>query len=612
MFYVIRENWYTTEDYQQRNKAMSTSKNIDDLISAAQATGSRLQISSEEVEGKLQEKMEELEQKKKEEITRLQAEGSGLGYISLKGFPVAPEALSLISESEARRLEVVCFFSTDRELRLGAVHPESPEVFSLLKHLEEEHQKSGGLYQISAGSLAAALKLYATLPHPKKFDDGIEISAADLDKYQAEIKSFRDLHEQIQHVSTTDLLTTVTAVALKSDASDIHIEAEQDDIKIRFRIDGFLHDVAVLSKKLWPKVISRVKLLARLKLNITDIPQDGRFTIYLKDEFIDVRVSTVPTTYGESVVMRLLMSSATGFDLEDLGLVGQTYEILKEQIDRPNGMILNTGPTGSGKTTTLYAILKKLNKPELKIITLENPIEYRLKGVIQSQVETSDTTVVEDASSAASHGKKRHYTYAVALKSVLRQDPDVVMVGEIRDKETTEIAIQAALTGHLLLSTLHTNTASGAVPRLISMEAKPFLLAPSLNIVIGQRLVRRICPHCKEQYVPPTNVLIKAQHIYESLPADKKRQGVSPEAIVLYHGKGCDKCSQIGYKGRIGIFELLAMSEDIQQSIMASQISESQIEAIGKKHGMITMVQDGILKALEGMTTPEEVFRVID
>ncbi|MBU0964046.1 GspE/PulE family protein [Patescibacteria group bacterium] len=591
----------------------SRDKNIDDLIKMTQRSQGSLQISTEETEEKLQNKMIEIDEKNKEDATRNQAEKNGYNYIFLKGFPVTPEALSLISEKDARSLRAVCFFRTDNEFRIGAINPSDPAISKAKGSIAKDLNANGDLYQISDKSLEEVFKLYAVLPKVKKHEGGIEITEEEIKNYQRELKTFRDLAEKIQHVSMSDLLTIVLASAIQSRASDVHIEAEENDIKIRFRVDGYLHDVAVIQKRYWEKIVNRIKLIAKLKINIVDVPQDGRYTIYLSGEMIDVRVSTVPSAFGESIVMRLLMSTATAFDLDDLGLTGESYKILAKQIRRPNGMILNTGPTGSGKTTTLYAILKQLNKPETKIITLENPIEYRLKGIIQSQVETSELAEEGKESEilTGQSGRKSHYTYAIGLRSVLRQDPDIVMIGEIRDQQTAEISIQAALTGHLMLSTLHTNRAAGAIPRLLSMGAKPFLLAPSLNLIIAQRLVRRVCNDCKQEFTPEPADMTRIKQAVENLPEYRKKE-VDPNAMKFFKGQGCEKCSSIGYKGRIGIFEFITMNQDIQKLILSGQIAESQIQEAAQKDGMVTMVQDGILKSLQGLTTYEEVFRVID
>jgi type II secretory ATPase GspE/PulE/Tfp pilus assembly ATPase PilB-like protein len=390
----------------------------------------------------------------------------------------------------------------------------------------------------------------------------------------------------------TDMVTLIIAAAIKTRASDIHIESEQNSVKIRFRIDGILHDVATLDKKIWPKVIARIKLLAKLKINITERPQDGRFTIFLADEKIDVRVSALPTTYGESVVMRLLMSSAVKLTFEKLGLRGKAYDDLQREIKKPNGMIVTTGPTGSGKTTTMYAILTKLNTPGIKIVTIEDPIEYRLEGISQSQVDVA-----------------KKYTFANGLRSILRQDPDIVMVGEIRDLETADIAINAALTGHVVFSTLHTNDASGTVPRFLSMGVKPFLLAPALNAMIGQRLVRKICPHCKEEAHLDKATLTKAESILKKIPA-KSGYKVETQNLKFYKGAGCPKCQGLGYWNRIGIFEVMTMNPEVEQLTLTGQVSEYDMLKVAVKYGMITMIQDGLLKALEGITTVQEVFRV--
>ncbi|MBI5037496.1 MAG: type II/IV secretion system protein [Candidatus Kerfeldbacteria bacterium] len=585
-------------------------RSIDDLI--RQSHDGAPQVSSEEVEEKLKSKIHEIEAKRKEEATQEEAQRMGVGYINLKGFPIAPEALILIDEDVARSLQAVCFFKTDREFRLGAINPLDPEVQKKFDAIQEETQCHGDLYALSALSLDAALKLYAALPRPRTYVAGIEIKEEDLKKYQRDIKSFRELQEKIQHVSTSDLFTIIMATAIQSQASDVHIEAEQDDVKVRFRVDGVLYDAAMLQKKMWPKVINRVKLLAKLKINVSDIPQDGRFTIFMTNDFIDVRVSTVPSAYGESIVMRLLMSSSTGIGLDGMGLVGPAYDILIREMSRPNGMIITTGPTGSGKTTTLYAILKKLNSPESKIITLENPIEYRLKGVTQSQVQGGEQSgEKEDIRTLLKSGTtgRQQFTFATGLRAVLRQDPDIVMVGEIRDQETAEIAIQAALTGHLMLSTLHTNSAAGAIPRLLAMNVRPFLLAPALNLLIGQRLVRRIDPAHKEEYTPEAAQLELVHQVLESIPQEMRRN-VDSQHLKFYRGIPTPENHETGFRGRIGIFEMLTMNPNIEQLILSGKVSEYALKEEGHKAGMLTMQQDGILKALQGITTIDEVFKV--
>ena len=367
---------------------------------------------------------------------------------------------------------------------------------------------------------------------------------------------------------------------------------QEKDIKIRFRVDGVLADAAALPKEQWSKVISRIKLLSGLKINVTDIPQDGRFTIFVKDGKIDVRVSCLPTSYGESVVMRLLMPSSAGLSFDGLGLWEPAYSQLKTQTERPNGMIITTGPTGSGKTTTLYSVLQKLNTPETKIITIEDPIEYQVPGINQSQVSEK-------------------YTFAKGLRSIVRQDPDVIMVGEIRDLETAEIAIQAALTGHLVLSTIHTNDASGTIPRLLSMGVKPFLLAPSINAMVGQRLVRRICESCKREHQLSEDERSRVAEIMQNVPA-AELHGRDWTKATFYKSDGCETCQGLGYKGRIGIYEVMAMNAEIEKFIQAGKVSEFDIRALAVQNGMATMAQDGIIKAMAGITSVDEVLRVAE
>lgn len=551
-------------------------------------------VASEEAEEKLKKKLKEMQLKDVEKETSFRAFQLGLPYINLAGFPIAPEALSLISPEDAMRYQTICFYRTEREAKLASVNPTSELIAEFRSQFEGAHDLKTELYLISPASFNFVYRLYATLPKISKIIKGIEIKEEEIKKFQAKIATFKDLDREIQKVSISDLLTLVVASAVQSRSSDIHIEAEETDVKIRFRIDGVLIDVAAIAKKFWPQVISRIKLISGLKINITDRPQDGRFTIYLTGDKIDVRVSCLPTGFGESVVMRLLRSAVTGLAFEDLGLRSQAFEQLKKEVERPNGMIITTGPTGSGKTTTLYAILNKLNTPDTKIITLEDPIEYQLKGINQSQVDYA-----------------KGYTFAKGLRSILRQDPDVVMVGEIRDLETAEIAIQAALTGHLVISTLHTNDAAGAIPRFLSMGVKPYLLAPAINAIIGQRLVRKICQKCKIEAELPPELIEKVKKILKEIPENSGVK-VDFKNLKFYFGKGCPECQGLGYRGRIGIYEIFTMSAETEKVILSTEVSEYQMRDLAKKQGMITMVQDGLLKALDGITTVEEVFRVAE
>lgn len=552
-------------------------------------------IASQETEEKFREKMQEIQLKEKEHLTQEQAARLGISYINLTGFPIGPETLSLVPRAIAEKLKAVCFLKSGHEIRIAAVNPEHAGVNELVDEIAAEHNAHVGLYGISQHSFDQALKLYDRIPHPRKNVSGVEIKSEDIARYRAELKDFHALEQAIHHVPLTEVFTLILAGAIEAEASDIHVEAEESDVKVRYRIDGVLQDAAALPRDTWPRIINRIKLLAGLKINIENIPQDGRVTIYVDDKRIDVRVSTLPTAFGESVVLRLLNSADAQIRFDDLGLRGRAREILSKEITRPNGMVLTSGPTGSGKTTTLYAVTVLLNKSDTKIITLEDPIEYRLPGINQSQVDWS-----------------KGYTFAKGLRALLRQDPDIVLVGEIRDLETAETAIQAALTGHLVLSTLHTNDAIGVVPRLLSMGVKPYLLAPALNVIMAQRLVRKICDRCQVDDVLEPEVQRRVEAVLQSISPNSGESSSLDRPMKFRKGTGCDRCRNLGFKGRIGIYELFSMSPEIEKLILTGQAPEADLKDIVHQQGMLTMVQDGILKALDGLTTPVEVFSVAE
>ncbi|MCK5416791.1 type II/IV secretion system protein [Candidatus Parcubacteria bacterium] len=564
-------------------------QNINDLISVS--SGEDVREGS--VQDQFQKKQHEIKIKDMERQTKEMAISLGVSYVSLFGFPISPEALVLIPEKIARDLQVVCFFYNGEQVRIATRNPKNKDISKILEDINKKLHVSGKIYMVSVHSMEYALDFYASLPKIRKVIRGVEITEKDLKRFSNEISDFKALNNKINKVTITDVVTLIIVTAMKIDSSDIHIEARESDIVVRFRMDGVLQQAAIINKDKWKKIISRMKLLAKVKMNINDKPQDGRYTIFLVDDKIEVRSSFLPTAYGESVVMRLLKSSSIGLSFDELGLRKDTYKILNEEIQKPNGLILTTGPTGSGKTTTLYAILRQLNTVDVKIITLENPIEYKLKGISQSQVDS-----------------KRGYTFAKGLRSILRQDPDIVMVGEIRDLETAEIAIQASLTGHLVFTTLHTNDSSGVVPRLIDMGVKPFFLTPAINAVVGQRLIRKVCQHCKEPH---------ELNEEESEKLNKILAVISPKAEVnipnvlppLYKaGKGCDKCGGIGYKGRIGVYEIFKMTDDIKELVFKNAPSFKILQQ-AIENGMVTMLQDGILKCLNGVSTLDEVYRVI-
>ncbi len=466
----------------------------------------------------------------------------------------------------------------------------------LVHYIEERHHARGIVYLISEYSFEEASKLYEALPSIKAITKDVVITRTDLDRFSVAINSFDELNKAIQKTeNVSDIFLMILGSALKFKSSDIHIEAAEKKIEVRMRLDGILQIVGELPKELWSKISSRIKLMAGLKINITDKPQDGRFSIVLGDEKVDVRVSTLPTTFGESVVMRILMSM-TELDFDQLGLQDTVLSIVVKQMKKPTGMFITTGPTGSGKTTTLYAILQKLNKPGEKIITLEDPVEYKLLGINQSQIDPD-----------------KDYTFAKGLRSILRQDPDIVMVGEIRDLETAEVAIQAALTGHFMLSTIHTNSAAGAIPRFLSMGVKPFLLAPALNAIMGQRLVRRLCQKCKQAAKLDDALMERVKITLGKISKEfLEKKKIDLNNLKFFTSPGCVECQNLGFKGRVGIYELLEMNKEIEQLILKNELSTYVIEETAVKFGMITMAQDGLLKALAGVTSAEEIFRVVE
>ncbi|MGQ9848114.1 MAG: GspE/PulE family protein, partial [Bacteroidales bacterium] len=388
----------------------------------------------------------------------------------------------------------------------------------------------------------------------------------------------------------TKILKTILDIAIKSRASYIHIEPTENKTRVRYRIDGVLHEILILPREIHESLVSRIKILSEMKIDEKRVPQDGRFAHKLGEEEIDLRVSSLPTVYGEKIVMRLLKKTGGLPSLYELGLRGTPLKDLEEAISKPYGIILVTGPTGSGKTTTLYSVLSKLNKPSVNIVTLEDPVEYQIPGINQVQINP-----------------QAGLTFASGLRAFLRQDPNIILVGEIRDRETTQLAIQAALTGHLVFSTLHTNDAATAIPRLIDLGGEPFLIASVLNAVIAQRIVRRICPYCKVSFQPENEIENDIRNTLGNLLPAEYQQG----RINLFKGKGCSNCNYTGYYGRIGIFEVLKVTPSIDKLIL-KQISAKEIQDEAIKEGLITMKQDGYLKVIEGITTIEEVLRVAE
>lgn len=567
---------------------MSDISSIENLLDPSSNDASEESASSQ-----LSRKQQEIKSKDIEKKTEELATGAGLNYVNLNGFPISPEALIMISEEEAKLIKGACFFYDGHTIRLAFLKY-TEEIKTKAEELKALYFVTVKLYLVSRSSFNKLLDFYKSLPKTKKALAGVEVKEEDLERFKNEISSYKSLNEKINEVNISDIVTLLLASAMKTGASDIHIEAEENQVIIRLRIDGVLQEAAVINKSQWKKIISRLKIIARVKINIENKPQDGRFSIYLKNKRIEVRSSFLPTAFGESVVMRLLDSTSVPLNLAGLGFRPELIEILEREISKPNGLVLTTGPTGSGKTTTLYAIINQLNKSGTKIITLEDPIEYQLEGINQSQVDSN-------------HG----YSFSDGLRSILRQDPNVVMVGEIRDLETAEISVQASLTGHLVLSTLHTNDAAGVIPRLVDIGVKPYFLIPAINAVIGQRLVRRLCPHCRLEHKLSDEETEQVQKILAVI-SSKSRVSVPSTMPTMYGANptGCAECNFLGYKGQLGLFEIFTMADNIKQ-LTADNAPAFQILRQAIENGMLTMLQDGALKAMAGDTSLDEVYRVI-
>ncbi len=503
--------------------------------------------------------------------------------------------LTFIPEGTARRYRMAPFEREGAVFKVVMENPQDIEALNALRFLAEKESVEVRTYQVSASVFENILAQYSGTE--KALSEAIQSLGKDEDEVADELSNGAEDRGVFQDAPIAKLVQVVIGHAIDGRASDIHIEPIEGNYRVRFRVDGVLYASLILPVSVGKAVVSRIKILANMKIDEKRKPQDGRFRVSERGTTVDLRISTLPVVEGEKVVMRVLDKSAGLADLEKMGLSGRNYEVLTRKILEPYGIVLLTGPTGSGKSTTLYGFLNILNKEERNIVTLEDPVEYFLDGVNQSQVKP-----------------EIGYTFASGLRSILRQDPNVIMVGEIRDNETAELAIHAALTGHLVFSTLHTNSAIGAVPRLIDMGIEPFLLASSLQAVAAQRLVRRICEHCKEEAKVPEKILEKIRVILENVPKEESdRYHVElGGALVFFAGRGCSDCNNTGYKGRIALHEVLEITDPLRAIIAERRGSEAEVQEFSRKQGMTTMKQDGLLKALRGDTTIAEVERVTE
>jgi type IV pilus assembly protein PilB len=546
----------------------------------------------------VQKKLQNLRKVAEEDQASALAAKHSLLYADLNIFPLELETIKIIPEKESRKYNVALIQKNGKKAYIAITDPSNKETDSYIKKIKKDKGWEVTKYLVSKSSMKRVWDKYKENFLLESLDMFlISLSGEDLKNFEEKFKNLLELNKRMNEMSTTEILDIVFSGALKMRASDVHFEPQAKKARMRYRIDGVLQDIGVFPKEIYKSIISRIKMIGKMKLNLREIAQDGHFSITLKKSVgdkknrIDIRVSIIPGKYGESIVMRLLDQSSLLVDVEKLGLRGLSKEQVQLQIAKPNGMILVTGPTGSGKTTSLYSFLNKLNNPEVKIITIEDPVEYDLKGISQTQINNS-----------------QGYTFEKGLRAIVRQDPDIVLVGEIRDGETAEISVNAALTGHLVLSTLHTNNAPGSISRLIELGVRPSLIVSSINILIAQRLVRKLCPHCKEGYKPSDKTIITIKKLI-SIISPKSKIDIPKKIDSLYKPVGCTKCNNLGYKGRIGIFETLTINEKMEKLIL-EMAGESEITKAALEDGMITMTQDGILKVLEGITSMEEVWRV--
>lgn len=543
------------------------------------------------------EKIAELHKQEEEEFQQIMAKRHNLPYIDLSPLAIDISAVGTTKEEIARTALIAPFKLAGKKLDVAIYSPTHKETEGALTALADR----GFIitpYLASHASLEKVWERYHEISSATKSEAGVvDISEGNIDALVGRFKTLSDVIEALKEtIATKDtryiskVFSMILAGAIGIHASDIHIEPADDMVHIRYRVDGVLHEVGALPSSSYHLFISRLKLMAGLKLNVGAESQDGRFTIKIKDLDIEIRVSVIPGAYGEGVVMRILNPLSLNVTLEDLGMSPRLLSIVEREIAKPHGMILNTGPTGSGKTTTLYAFLKKIYSPEIKMMTIEDPIEYHMKGISQTQVEAD-----------------KGYTFLEGLRAAMRQDPDVIMLGEVRDGETAKVAINAALTGHMVFTTLHTNTAAGAIPRLIDIGVTPKIIGSSLTVALAQRLARKLCPVCKKEDVPNEH---EKKIIDEVAPMIKEKVGTTIQTEKLWRSVGCSACNNTGFKGRVGIFEAVLMTPAIED-LLDTIPSEREIREAAKSQGILNMREDGIEKIMAGLTSFDEVERVV-
>jgi len=544
------------------------------------------------------EQLAKLRKKEEEDFLQIMSEKYSIPYADLSAIPIDTTAVGLIKEVVARKALIAPFDLAGKKLKVALFAPNQEETKEVLASLLERGYIIDQ-YLVSHASLEKVWERYQEISGSQKSEAGVvDISGENIGALVARFSTLAEVSKALTTTVTeksaryiSNVFSIILAGAIGIRASDIHIEPADDAVHIRYRIDGVLHEVAVLPSAMYRLFSSRLKLLSGLKLNVGTESQDGRFSIKIADMEIEMRVSVIPGAYGEGVVMRILNPKSLNVTLEDLGMSPRLLALVDREIRKPHGMILNTGPTGSGKTTTLYAFLKRIYSSEIKMMTIEDPIEYHMKGVSQTQVEAD-----------------KGYTFLEGLRAAMRQDPDVIMVGEIRDGETAKVAIDAALTGHMVFSTLHTNTAAGAIPRLIDVGVTPKIIGSSLTVALAQRLARKLCVVCKKEDVPTER---EQKIIDEVAIAIKEKTSTEVQTKKIWRAVGCEECNNTGYKGRVGIFEAVLMDANIE-GLLDTIPSEREVRTEAAKQGILNMREDGIEKILAGTTAFDEVERVVD
>ena len=565
-------------------------------------------------EDKQNRRLGELKGREEEDLARIVADRYDLEYVDLLNVPVDMDALRLIPEDTARKANVAPVNQVGKKVKIAVLSPENEEVKKILSDLESKGYLVTTVI-VSPKSLEKVWLRYVDLSFSKETSAGVlDISTHDIEEFISKIKSIEDVKSLIADIvklkksfRISKILEVVLSGALAINASDVHIEPEEGLVRLRYRLDGVLTDVLEFDKETFNLLLSRIKLLSGMKLNVKNEAQDGRFSVKIGEDEIEIRTSILPGAYDESIVMRILNPKSIQVPLEDLGIPEKLLNILLKEIDRPNGMVLTTGPTGSGKTTTLYAFLRKIYTPEIKIITIEDPIEYHLKGIVQTQVHSTKSQRRDRDSNEST--ESTDYTFASGLRSALRQDPDVIMVGEIRDKETADIAVNSSLTGHLVFSTLHTNDAAGTYPRLIDLGVNPKILTSAINVSLAQRLVRKLCPYCKKKIAVDGDAKKTIDAVLAGIKDRSLVEGL--DQTIMYQSVGCDKCNNSGYKGRTGLYEAI-LTDQALEKVLVQNPSDREIKEVTKDQGILDMREDGVIKVLKGVTALDELRRVID